>query len=86
MIFHDSETGLYKIIAQTTTENKITTRCAALCDRMEDAVLFDAAPELLEALKILLVQLGPYIDGQGAAKFHAVNIANEAITKATGDA
>lgn len=42
------------------------------------------AATLLEALKIALVQLGEYRDGQGAAKFHAVNIAREAIRLAEG--
>jgi len=47
--------------------------------------LVAAAPELLEALRILRVQLGDYRDGDGAAKFHACNIADAAIAKATGD-
>ena len=38
--------------------------------------------ELLDALKILLVQFGEYKDGDGAAKYHAVNIAKDAIAKA----
>lgn len=46
------------------------------------AAMLAAADELLEALKILLVQVGPYQDGQGAAMFHAQNIARDAIAKA----
>jgi hypothetical protein len=46
--------------------------------------LLAAAPELLEALKILRAQIGDYRDGQGAAKFHACNIADTAISKAEG--
>ena len=34
---------------------------------------------LREALQILLVQFGEYKDGDGAAKYHAVNIAKEAL-------
>ena len=41
-----------------------------------------AGPELLDALKIVLIQLGPYRDGDGAAKYHCVNIANAAVAKA----
>jgi len=48
----------------------------------EDAPLISAAPELLEALKIVLVQYGPYKDGDGAAKLHAISIAEDAIKKA----
>jgi hypothetical protein len=48
--------------------------------------LMAAAPELLEALKILRTQIGDYLDGQGAAKFHACNIADAAIAKAEGKA
>lgn len=51
-------------------------------DHEANARLMQAAPDLLEALKIVLVQFGEYEDGQGAAKFHAVNIAKEAIAKA----
>jgi hypothetical protein len=53
---------------------------------LDNAVLplMAAAPELLEALKILRAQIGDYRDGQGAAKFHACNIADAAIAKAEG--
>ncbi len=53
-------------------------------DNDANARLIAAAPDLLEALKIVLVQYGEYQDGQGAAKFHAVNIARDAIAKAEG--
>ena len=46
--------------------------------------LIAAAPELLEALKILRTQFGDYKDGDGATKFHACNIADAAIAKAEG--
>lgn len=49
-----------------------------------NARLIAAAPELLEALKIVVTQLGEYKDGDGAAKYHALNIARAAITKAEG--
>ena len=52
--------------------------------RNANARLIAAAPELLEALKILRTQFGDYRDGDGAAKLHACNIADEAIAKATG--
>jgi len=53
---------------------------------LDNAVLplMAAAPALLEALKILRAQIGDYRDGQGAAKFHACNIADAAIAKAEG--
>lgn len=44
--------------------------------------LVAAAPELLEALKILRTQIGDYRDGDGSAKFHACNIADAAIARA----
>jgi hypothetical protein len=50
-----------------------------------DARLIAAAPQLLEALEIVLVQLGEYKDGDGAAKFHAVNIGKAAIARAKGE-
>ncbi len=50
-----------------------------------DARLIAAAPDLLAALEIVLVQFGPYEDGQGAAKFHAINIARAAIARAKGE-
>ena len=46
--------------------------------------LIAAAPALLEALKIMRMQFGNYTDGDGAAKFHACNIADAAIAKAEG--
>lgn len=49
-----------------------------------DARLIAAAPELLEALKIIRVQFGNYTDGDGAFKFHACNIADRALAKAEG--
>lgn len=52
--------------------------------RFANARLIAAAPELLEALKILRTQFGDYKDGDGAAKFHACNIADAAIAKAEG--
>lgn len=51
---------------------------------MTRTVLEEDIENLLEALKIVLVQFGPYKDGDGAAKFHAINIAKEAIAKAEG--
>ena len=48
------------------------------------ALALAAAPDLLEACKTLLVQMGEYRDGEGAAKYHAVNIARAAIAKAEG--
>ena len=50
----------------------------------ETAMVYAAAPDLLEACRILLVQVGEYRDGEGAAKYHAVNIARAAIAKAEG--
>lgn len=55
-------------------------------ERESNARLVAAAPELLEALRILRVQFGDYTDGDGAAKFHACNIADAAIVKAEGRA
>ena len=49
-----------------------------------DVLAAAAAPELLAALKIMRVQFGTYTDGDGAAKFHACNIADAAINKAEG--
>ena len=49
------------------------------------AALLAAAPEILEALEIVLTQFGDYTDGDGAAKYHAVNIAKAAIAKARGE-
>ena len=41
--------------------------------------------ELLEALNILMVQTPEYKDGDGAAYFHARNIATKAISEAEED-
>lgn len=46
---------------------------------MNDATCLRA--ELAEALRICLAQLGEYQDGDGAAKFHAINIARVALAK-----
>lgn len=40
---------------------------------------------LVEALRIILVQFGPYQDGQGAAKYHAINMAEAALALAAKD-
>ena len=50
-----------------------------------NARLLAAAPDLLEALYILLVQFGEYKDGDGACKYHAIKIAKAAIAKAEGE-
>ena len=42
-----------------------------------------AAPEMFEALRVMLIQF-PYRDGEGAAKYHAWNMGHEAIAKAEG--
>lgn len=47
-----------------------------------NARLIAAAPELYEALQIILVQFGEYRDGDGAAKLHAITIAKDALAKA----
>lgn len=47
-----------------------------------NAKLIAAAPELLEACKIMLVQFKRYRTGHGAAAYHAINILEEAIAKA----
>lgn len=51
-------------------------------DAAEYGLLLAAAPDLAEALRIVLVQFGEYKDGDGAAKFHAINIARAALAKA----
>lgn len=60
----------------------------SICDvttSRADADLIAAAPELLEALEILLIQSNEFIiDGNGAAKFHAYHIAMKTIIKAKG--
>lgn len=52
---------------------------------IEDANLIAAAPDLLKALEILLAQVKPYTDGDGAAMYHAQNIAAKAIKRAKGE-
>lgn len=42
----------------------------------------NAHAALVDALEIILTQYGPHEDGQGAAKFHAVNIASAALEAA----
>lgn len=42
--------------------------------------------DLIEAVEILLVQIGEYKDGDGAAKLHAINIAKAFLLKARGSA
>lgn len=59
----------------------VTNDQLSLTERDEIGRLFEASPQLLEALKILLIQFGEYKDGDGAAKYHAINIAKEAIAK-----
>lgn len=51
-----------------------------------NARLIAAAPELYDALRIALVQIGEYTDGDGAAKYHAINIARAALALAEGGA
>jgi hypothetical protein len=46
-----------------------------------NAVLWAASPDLVEALRVMLIQF-PYKDGEGAAKYHAWNMGHEAIAKA----
>jgi hypothetical protein len=41
---------------------------------------------LLETLKVAQIQLGEYTNGNGAAKFHTINIIKAAIAKAEGGA
>ena len=53
-------------------------------ERDANARLVAAAPELLEALRVAVSHIGTYADGDGAAKYHATNIARAAIAKATG--
>jgi hypothetical protein len=56
-----------------------------ICDtvyRREDADLIAAAPELLEALKGLLVRVA---DDEEYGPEHAITIAREAIKKALGE-
>lgn len=50
-------------------------------DRAMKAAETDPLAEALEALRIVRVQLGEYRDGDGAAKYHAVNIADRVLAK-----
>jgi len=61
-----------------------TGETVARCKSERWAKLFESAPDLYEALQMLLVQIGEYKDGDGAAKFHALNIARAALAKADG--
>ncbi len=47
-----------------------------------DTLALDSLQRAAEALQIVLTQLGPYRDGEGAAKFHAVNIGTGALESA----
>jgi hypothetical protein len=53
-------------------------------DKRESQRLLAAADGLLTALKMIRVQFGDYRDGDGAAKYHACNVADAAIAKAEG--
>lgn len=74
-----SEGGAYEI---TLGIGSVATVWGDCEESRANATLMAAAPELLEALKILRVQVGDYRDGDGAAKFHACNIADAAIARA----
>lgn len=56
--------------------------CGACAQADEQRTRSDIEAEsarLREALQIILIQYGPYVDGQGAAKLHAIDIAREAL-------
>lgn len=54
-------------------------------ERAAKAAETDPLVEALEAMRIVYVQLGEYREGDGAAKYHARNIARAVLAKYAPD-
>lgn len=84
--FGENKTARFLVSAidsNKTLENGYFAACVAVCDIEANARLIAAAPELLEALKILLEEF-KRVQTIGLCQTHAKGLAIDALAKAEG--